>query len=124
MFKKKESETLGIPLKAPDNEEADLDPTRRSLSGHAGSIRLTRTSNHDLMFQTGVAWRSPGFEINDLGFMRNADEINQFGWVGYNKRNPFSIFDRWSINGNQWLTWDFGGNLLRADFNTNSHMIC
>jgi hypothetical protein len=105
----------------PDNEEATLDPGRRSLSGHAGSVRFTRTSNHELMFQTGVAWRSPGFEVNDLGFMRNADEINQFGWIGYYKHNPFSIFDRWNINGNQWLTWDFGGSLLRADFNTNSH---
>ncbi|MCP4659808.1 MAG: hypothetical protein GY856_30770 [bacterium] len=104
----------------PDNEEATLDPTRTSLSGHAGSIRFTRTSNHELMFQTGVAWRSPGFEINDLGFMRNADEINQFTWVGYRKRNPFSIFDGWGINGNQWLNWDFGGNFLGASYNVNS----
>jgi len=104
----------------PDNEEATLDPTRTSLSGHAGSIRFTRTSNHELMFQTGVAWRSPGFEINDLGFMRTADEINQFTWVGYYKRNPFSIFDDWGLNANQWLNWDFGGNFLGASYNVNS----
>ena len=105
----------------PGNDSAYLDPTRTSLAGHAGSVRFTRTNNHDLMFQTGWAWRSPGFEINDLGFMRNADQINQFTWVGYTKRNPFSIFDRWQINGNQWLDWDYAGNFLGARFNVNTN---
>ncbi len=105
----------------PDNEQATLDPSRTSLGGHAGSVRFRRTNNHDLMFQTGVAWRSPGFEVNDLGFMRSADEINQFTWVGYVKRQPFSIFDRWQLNGNQWLDWDFGGNFLGASYNVNTN---
>jgi hypothetical protein len=98
-----------------------LDPTRTSLSGHAGSVRLTRTSNHELVFQTGVAWRSPGFEINDLGFMRAADGINQFTWVAYQKRNPFGVFNSLNVNGNQWLEWDYGGNFLGSQWNVNSN---
>jgi hypothetical protein len=105
----------------PDNEAANFDPTRTSLAGHSGSVRLMRTSNSELMFQSGVAWRSPGFEINDLGFMRNADQINQFTWVGYSKRDPFLIFDRWQLNGNQWLDWDFGGNFLGYRWNVNTN---
>jgi hypothetical protein len=53
--------------------------------------------------------------------MRNADQINQFTWAGYYFRNPFSIFRRLSINTNQWLNWDFGGNFLYGMANTNSH---
>jgi hypothetical protein len=105
----------------PDNDSEDFDPTRTSLGGHSGSMRLLRTNNHDLQFQTGVAWRSPGFEINDLGFMRSADEINQFTWVGYSKRDPFMIFDRWQLNGNQWLDWDYGGNFLGYRYNVNTN---
>lgn len=105
----------------PDNDAANFDPTRTSLAGHSGSARLMRTSNSELMFQSGVAWRSPGFEINDLGFMRNADQINQFTWVGYSKRDPFLIFDRWQLNGNQWLDWDFGGNFLGYRWNVNTN---
>ncbi len=105
----------------PGNGSATLDPTRTSLAGHSGSLRFTRTGNHELMFQTGVAWRSPGFEINDLGFMRSADQINQFTWVGYAKRDPFSIFDRWQLNGNQWLDWDYAGNFLGARYNVNTN---
>jgi len=108
-------------LQRPDLEGAVYDPARTSLRGHAGSLRFGRTNNHDLRFETGVAWRSPGFEINDLGYMRNANQVNQFTWVGYVKRNPFSVFDSWSLNGNQWLDWDFGGTFLGARYNVNSH---
>jgi len=106
----------------PDNTSADLDPTRTDLGGHAGSLRLTRTVNNSgFRFQTGAAWRSPGFEINDLGFMRRADELNQFGWAAYQWRNPFSIFRRLQINANEWFDWDFSGQLLRKAVNTNGH---
>jgi len=106
----------------PDNDHTTYDPGRTSLGGHGGSVRLRRTGEkRNLSFQAGGAWRSPGFEINDLGFMSRADEINQFGWVGYQFRNPFSIFRRLELNANQWLDWDFGGAPLRRAANTNAH---
>src|SRR5688500_3239668 len=106
----------------PDNDYTDYDPARTSLGGHGGSVRLRRTGEKsNLSFQAGAAWRSPGFDINDLGFMSRADEINQFGWVGYQFRNPFSIFNRLEMNANQWLDWDFGGAPLRRAVNSNAH---
>ena len=105
----------------PDNDSATFDPNRRRLDGHAGSLRFRRTNNHDLMFEAGAAYRSPGFEINDIGFMRNADQLNQFVWVGYRKRNPFSIFDFFALNANQWADWDTAGHWLGARFNVNSN---
>lgn len=105
----------------PDNDYVDLDPTRTSLSGHAGSVRLTRTNNHPFVFQSGFAWRSPGFEINDLGFMRTADGINQFTWLAYQQRNPIGIFDRWAVNFNQRANWDFGRNYQGSSFNINTN---
>ncbi len=105
----------------PDNDYVTLDPTRTSLGGHAGSLRLSRTSNSPFVFQSGVAWRSPGFEINDIGFMRSADAVNQFTWAAYQFRNAFGTFRNLSINANQWLDWDSGGHFLRAAANTNAH---
>jgi hypothetical protein len=106
----------------PDRDHARLDASRTSLTGHAGSARLTRTaSNSNVRFQTGAAWRSPGFEINDLGYMQRADEINQFGWAAYQLRNPFSVFRWMELNVNEWLDWDFSGRLLRKAANTNAH---
>lgn len=105
----------------PDNGSERFDPTRTSLRGQAGSLRFSRTNNFDIRFQTGLAWRSPGFEINDLGFMRNADQINQFTWVGWRKEEPFSVFDNMRVNANQWLDWDNAGNFLGASANVNAH---
>jgi hypothetical protein len=108
----------------PDNDHVTYDPTRTSLSGHSGSVRLTRTTSESpFSFQTGVAWRSPGFEVNDVGYMRSADGVNQFTWVAWQFRNPFSIFRRAQINANEWLDWDFGGHFLLARANTNAHAV-
>lgn len=106
----------------PGKSYSHVDSARTTLSGSGGSAWLTRTGNHhNLMFQTGAAWRSPGFEINDLGYMRTADEINQSTWVGYRKRNPFSIFNNWALNANQWLNWDWGGTFLSSAANVNTN---
>jgi hypothetical protein len=105
----------------PDGHTS-VDSTRTSLTGHGGSMRVGK-SKGKLNFDGGVAWRSPGFEINDLGFLRNADEVNQFAWVGYGLRNPFWIFRRMQLNVNQWLDFVYGGeNTYQAfNFNTNAN---
>jgi hypothetical protein len=106
----------------PDNQGQSVDTTRTSLDGHAGSVRVGKSSGN-LNFDGGAAWRSPGFELNDLGFMRNSDEINQFSWMGYSIRNPFGIFRRMQFNVNQWLDFEYGGeNTYQAfNFNTNAN---
>lgn len=105
----------------PDSRRASVDSTRTSLSGNGGSLRFGKPRGN-IEFETGAAWRSPGFELNDVGYLRNANEINQFSWVGYNMRNPFSVFNRMSINLNQWLDFEYGGaNLYQAvNCNTNA----
>lgn len=103
----------------PDADHVEFDSTRTSLSGHAGSLRLGKSGGGITRFQTGVAWRSPGFESNDLGFLRSADEINQFTWFSLQFNEPFSIFNRLQINSNQWTNYDFGGNNTSNAVNVN-----
>ncbi len=105
----------------PDNRGQVVDTTRTSLVGHGGSLRLGKSSGK-LNAEVGVAWRSPGFELNDVGYLRNADEVNQFAWAGYSIRNPVGILRRMSFNVNQWLDFEYGGENLyqAANFNTNA----
>jgi hypothetical protein len=105
-----------------DNDYEEFDPDRRSLSGHAGSLRFGRGGSTGLRFQTQLGWRSPGFEINDLGYMREADIVNQSTWLGWGSSAPFSVFNRLGINSNQWVDLDFGGNVLRRMVNLNSNL--
>lgn len=51
----------------PDNDAADLDPTRTSLSGVAATTRIERRAGDWRWYAAGL-YRTPGFEANDLGF--------------------------------------------------------
>lgn len=95
----------------PDADHLEVDSTATSLNGHGGTLRLGKL-NGRFIFDGGLAWRSPGLEINDIGFMRNADEINHFYWMGYRINEPFSIFRNMFFSYNHAARWDFGGNGL------------
>ncbi|MCB0559911.1 MAG: carbohydrate binding family 9 domain-containing protein [Lewinellaceae bacterium] len=95
----------------PDADHLEVDSTATSLNGHGGTLRLGKL-NGRFIFDGGLAWRSPGLEINDIGFMRNADEVNHFYWMAYRINEPFSIFRNMSFSYNHAARWDFGGNAL------------
>ena len=76
----------------PDAEYVSVDPTRTSLSGHGGTVQAGKGGSGHFKFSAGATWRSPGLELNDVGFLRQADEIMQWSWLGYQVWKPFSIF--------------------------------
>ncbi len=107
--------------------EAHLDSTRTSLAGTGGSFRIGKTGGKTgklgqiWRFETGLTWRSPELELNDIGFMYNADEINHFTWAGIIYQQPFSIFRNGRMSYNHWSRWDFAGKFLYQAFNVNAH---
>jgi len=104
----------------PDADYLTFDPTRRSLYGHGGSVDFGRSGGSRLVFSTGVTWRSPGLELNDMGYLRYADIAMQYVWIGYRFFKPFSIFRSLNLNFNQWSGWNFGGERIFAGGNVNT----
>jgi hypothetical protein len=100
----------------PDASYLNLDSTRTSLSGSAGSIRIGRKSQGLWRYSTGIGWFSPGLELNDLGYMQVTDIIRQTNEISYFVNKPVSIFRTYSIGFNQGNHWDFGGRYLVSDF--------
>ncbi len=94
----------------PDASHLTLDSTLTHLGGHGGLINFGRGGNSHWSFTTFVSWRSPGLELNDVGYQRLADDITQVVWVGYRYWEPVFIFRSFGVNMNQWSGWDFGGN--------------
>ncbi|MEJ7625951.1 MAG: DUF5916 domain-containing protein [Ferruginibacter sp.] len=111
----------------PDAKEVTVDPTRTSLTGTGGTIRFGKSGGKQgklgqvLRFETGITMRSPELELNDIGFMLTANEINYFGWAGLQFQKPFSIFRNARINYNHFFRWDYSGQVLYKEFNVNSH---
>lgn len=100
----------------PDAQHLQLDSTRTSLSGTGGDIRLGKAGKGHFTLETGLTWRSPGLELNDLGFMRNADEIQDYLRVSYRSLQPFGAFRQGSIVYQHWLILDFAGQLNYIDW--------
>lgn len=111
----------------PGAPHIEVDPTRTSLTGTSGSLKLAKFGGKPdglggiKKFQVGLTWRSPEFEVNDIGFMQAADEMNQFVWAGYHIQQPFSVFRNLRLNYNHWFKWDFGGQYLFSLYNVNAH---
>lgn len=95
----------------PDATHLSVDTTATSLFGHAGTVKLGKYGGL-WKFEVGGTWRSPGLELNDIGFQRNADEIVAFTWGGLHFTNPFSIFRNMRVNIGQTSNWDFSGTHL------------
>jgi hypothetical protein len=104
----------------PDASYLKLDTTRSSLSGQGGKIVFSKNGGK-LKFMAATAWKSPGLELNDVGYMRQADNILEVFWVGYRIYEPFSIFRNMNLNFNQWTEWNFGGELTGPGGNVNGH---
>ena len=103
----------------PDANYVHLDSNRTVLTGHGGTIGVGRVGNSHWQYVVGGVWRSPGLELNDIGYLRQSDQLMQFIWVGYRLFNPWGIFRRASVNINQWQGWNFGGEHLFTGGNLN-----
>ena len=104
----------------PDNDYTSFDSLKTSMTGHAGTIQFGRRGSSKLRFGTWITWRSPQFELNDVGFLHHSDAIFQVLWGNYRWDEPFSIFRSLSVEVDQWTGWDFGINNSFYGFNANS----
>lgn len=106
----------------PDADYLRVDSTLTSLSGYSGTLKFGKGGNGHIRFQMGSTFRTPGAELNDMGFMRQSDAIYQFLWSGYQMLKPWKILRTFSFNVNQWTNWDFGGRNTYVGGNFNTHL--
>ncbi len=103
-----------------DADYVTLDSTRTSLSGYGGKFTFGKVSGR-FQFAAIFNWKSPGLEINDIGYTPEVDEIMQIYWMGYRWYEPVGIIRSAGINFNQWTGYDFGGTFTNYGGNVNGH---
>lgn len=99
-----------------------LDTTRTSLTGHAEEFFFGKYGGGITRFETSYQRQSAGYEINDLGYLRRADEQSWSTWGSLNFLHPTKLYNRFTMNGNQWNQWTAEGLALEHAVNTNMHM--
>jgi hypothetical protein len=99
-----------------------LDSNRTTLGGDAEEFKFDKVGGQHLMFESAYQRRSEGFEINDLGYLRRADQQSWNTWVGYFDRQERAFYNRFQWNNNWWQYWTTAGLPLEAAYNTNVHI--
>lgn len=104
-----------------DANYVKYDSKRTSLSGFDGMVQFGKQGNSNWMYLFFVNFISPGFETNDAGYLRKADEIFEVYWLGYRNYKKWWIVKETSMNFNQYSFFDFGlrNNLVGASVNAS-----
>ena len=89
----------------------NYDTTSTHLGGYGGKFMIGKGTGL-WRYSAAVRWLSPGLELNDLGYMQSADEISQENNISYFVIQPVSIFRTYSVNLEQFNTWNFNGSYL------------
>jgi len=106
----------------PDRDYGpEYDTTLTSLNGYDGLAEFGRIGGGHWRFLTALDVRSPGFEPNDAGYMRDVDQATHVIWVGYREFQPGRVFQNYSINVNYWNAWDFGWDKYQTAGNINGN---
>ena len=98
-----------------------FDSTRTTLSGDVEGLQFGKVGGNPFLFQTNLERRSPGFEINDLGYLQRADQQAWSTWAGYFDRHKRRLYRRFQWNFNWWQYWTTAGLPEERAFNTNTH---
>lgn len=103
----------------PDKNYAVYDPERTSLAGSGGRVQVVKQNGH-LNIMGAMIWKTPGFETNDLGFIREADQMLTVLWAGWNEWEPKGFYRRYNLNADFFFVNNFGGDVLGKGFEWNA----
>ena len=102
-----------------DTSHLEVDPTRTSLTGTGGRFGIGKVGGQHWNYNAGFKWVSPELELNDIGFLRNADEMIQYANLSYRSIKPTGIFRDFNVRFKQFSAFDFEGNYNRIQYQLN-----
>lgn len=96
----------------PDARHLSYDPDATSLSGYRAQFDVGKRAG-TWIWNVAVTATSPGYEINDMGFLLNTDRFMVDPNVTYQENQPGAVFRRWSLRYGPDLDFNYGGDLIR-----------
>jgi hypothetical protein len=99
-----------------DASHVAVDPDRTSMTGTGGKLEMGKAGGGNWRYEGGVIWRSPELELNDVGFLRQADLIKQYLEVSRLFLKPTNFYRRMRLELEQYTTFDFEGNYNRIQY--------
>ena len=97
-------------MQRPDARNFHLDSAATSLAGWAGRVYLNKQKGN-WSSNSAIGVISPGFDVNDLGFLWRAGVINTHVQAGYSWTKPGRVFRSASTGGALFRSWDWDGDV-------------
>lgn len=104
----------------PDAENLEVDFDADFLQGTGGEFIIGKSSNGNWRYRTSVDWRSPGFELNDIGYQRAADQLKHEVQLSYVNTRPGPRLRRYNVTFDYAGRYDFALDGIQKDFSVNS----
>jgi Domain of unknown function (DUF5916)/Carbohydrate family 9 binding domain-like len=104
----------------PDDGIA-LDTMLTTLGGYSAQLSVSKRGGGRTRGNAGVQFLSPGFEINDVGFLSRANAKNQWAWFQYQDNRPRGFYRSWNVNFNQWSNYTWNDTRTDVGGNVNTH---
>ena len=99
-----------------DASHLEVDSNRTSLTGTGGHFGIGKAGGQHWNYNAGFKWVSPELELNDIGFLRSADEMFQYANLRYRTIKPNAVFRNFNMRLNQFSSFDFEGNYNRIQY--------
>ena len=106
----------------PDADAFDFDPDATSIDGASGRFRVAKIGGQRVRFNSEFGFKSPGFELNDIGFLRRADEKWTANWIQIRSDVPNKWFRNRNVNFNYFSAWNYDGDRLFGGGNINANV--
>ena len=90
-----------------DADHIEIDSSATNLKGHGGQFGIAKKGgnlNFDIFWQ----YRTPGLNLNEMGYMSDADIISGTSDISYEMNKPNKLFLNYTVGLVQNVGWTFG----------------
>ena len=98
------------------------DSAATRLTGTAENLSFSKVGGGITRFNFSYRVLSPGFEINDVGYLSRADQRSFSGWQQLQYNKPTSWYRQARLNFNEWSGWTTDGMQTELGGNINYHI--
>ncbi len=106
----------------PDGGYLGYNTARRSMTGYTASIRADKDAGRHILWGAQVVAESPGYEVNDLGRLQSADDIEYNADIQIRETQPGPYFQNWRLGFVTRGAFNYGGDHTNQELQQNTSL--
>ena len=106
----------------PDASYLGVEDGATHLDGTGGNVQIGKDNNGKWRYFGSVGWRSPGLELNDVGYLKTADLIQHSARIQYLDTGPGRLFRKRDLRLEEFGKYDFGREFLGEELHLHSDL--